>query len=308
MAIASGIERYIPNSEVRFPQHLAGGTTLEVDGLTFPHLQTLDFPQTDPWSQVMRRVIAQVRQNGGFIGQTIAELGIGDGRNIREVGRDIRDVLGVDIEEWRLQIAGFNLVTGPVRLEMPVDFWWADAVELLQNLKVTGRERLSGWTIMCLPQSPEGLNVADRYDGLSTLASYRAEWDRFGLTLNAATLDSLRLVAASDLRTLIILSDRVPPEIRTRVIAETGWQIEKQFQTEEPVQQDPDTGIKWVSQIDDGRRFYELVSPQQYSPISAVEAERRRIASLTSGRGRDELNVYHHLSVYQLKPYSRYED
>lgn len=301
MAIQPEIERYISNDEVKLALEQTGSTIIEVGGEAFPHKETLDFPLSDPWSLTMRGAIAQVKEEGSFERQLVTELGIGDGRNIREAGKGINEVLGVDIEKWRLQIAGVNLVTGPARLQIPVDLWVADAVEFLQKIRAIGRNRLSGWAFMCLPQSPSGLNFADRYDGLSTLESYLTDWDRYGLTLNAGTLDNLRKVAG-DLRTLIILSDRVPEEVRTRLIIQIGWQVERQFQTKEPIQQDPDTGIGWVSQIDDGKRFYELVASGEYSPISAEEAERRRLASLASGRGRDELNVYHHLVVYQLRP------
>lgn len=303
MATQAGIERYIPNGEVDFPQGVVGSTTLEINGQAIPHFQTLDFPVPDPWSLNKRRVLSIIRREGSFRGRSIVEIGIGDGRNEREVGDDIREVVGIDIELWRLQVAGVNLVTGPAKLHAPIELWKGDGVEWLQNLRqATGRERLSGWVIICLPQSPEGLNAADRYDGSLTLNSYRTDWDKYGLTLNAATLDSLRAVAAYDLRVSVTLSDRVPEEARTRMIRQTGWEAERPFSTPEPIQQDPDTGIQWVSRIDDGQRFYEFVATGQYSPISAIEAERRRLASLASGQGRDELNVYHHLYVYQLRP------
>ncbi len=302
MAIEKGIEKYIPNNEISLTGCPVRQTEITVKGQVFPHLETVDFPYDDPWSKFMRGVISQVREEGGFKGRSITEFGLGDGRNIREVGNDVQEVLGIEIEKWRLQTAGVNLVTGPARLNCPVELWRADAVEFLQKFRpVTGRNRLSGWVIMCLPQSPEGINVADKYDGSFTLNSYRRDWDLPGLTLNAAALDNLRVAADSSLRALIILSDRVPPEIRTKMIVETGWQVERQFQTPEPIQQDPDTGIHWVAQIDDGQRFHELVANRFYSPISAIEAERRRLASIASGRGREELNVHHYLTVYQLR-------
>lgn len=302
MTIETGIERYIPNNKVELAQYPVGNNPIKVNGRVFPHLETLDFPQPDPWSITMRRALAQLREEGAFKGQPVAEFGIGDGRNIRELGEGISEVLGVEIERWRLQVAGVNLVAGPARLGIPVELWRADAVEFLQNFRtITGRDRISGWVIMCLPQSPEGLNTADKYDGSVTLNPYRNEWDKYGLTLNAATLGSLREVADSSLRVVIILSDRVTPEMRARMISQTGWQVERQFQTPQPIQQDPDTGTRWVSKVDDGQRFYESVASGQYSPISAIEAERRRLASLASGRGREGLNVYHHLSVYQLR-------
>lgn len=302
MAIQSGIERYIPNKKISLIGNPVRHTEIAIKNQVFPHLETVDFPYSDPWSIFMRRVIAAVREEGWFKGQSITEFGIGDGRNIREVGSGIKEAVGVEIEKWRLQTAGVNLVTGAARLSCPVDLWRADVVEFLQKFKqTTDRNRLSGWVIMCLPQSPEGLNTADRYDGSFTLDSYRTDWDLYGLTLNAATLDNLRAIADSNLRVLTILSDRVPPEMRLKMISKTGWQVERQFQTPKPIQQDPDTGVHWVSEIDDGQRFYELVVSGQYCSISAIEAEKRRLASVVSGGGRDELNVYHHLTIYQLR-------
>lgn len=301
MSITTKIERYIPNIAEPLTGERVGQSAITINGQELPHQETLDFPLSDPWSLNMRRIIAKVRESGGFIGQEVTELGVGDGRNLRELGNKAGKALGVDIEDWRLRVAGVNLVTGPAPLDTTVDLWRGDAVEFLQQLEATGRKRLSGWVIMCLPQSPSGVNFADRYDGLSTLDSYRADWEQSGLTLNAATLSNLR-ERADRLKVLVILSDRVPPQIRAKLLLETGWQVDREFQTPEPIQQDPDTGIDWVSQIDDGKRFYEWVATD-YRPISAIEAEKRRLASLDSGTGRERLNVYHHLSVYQLSPH-----
>lgn len=298
MAVQIGIERYIPKNKIDFASDRVRLTTMEVEGSIFLHQETLDFPKDDPWSKTTREVISQIRREGRFIGQSVTELGIGDGRNIREAGR-VGEVLGVDIERWRLGVASNNLIKGSDPLSVPVELWKADAVEFLQEFKQTGRERLSGWVIMCLPQSPSGENAADTYDGLATLSSYRSEWDKYGLSLNAATLDQLRQVASRDLRVLVTLNDRVPFEPKESMFSQTGWSIESQFQTQEPIQQDPDTGIEWVAAVDDGQRFYELTS-KGHSPISAIEAERRRLVSLASGEGRDGLNVYHNLTIFEL--------
>lgn len=300
MSTQTEVRRYIPSSELVRNTVLQERTTLgmiKVDGVTYPHLETPDFPKSDPWSRQLRKVIEGFRRSNSFKGEMLTELGIGDGRNIREAGSGLLRVVGVDIEEWRVQTAAVNLITGSHPIDAPVDLYVGDAVDFLRGQK----EDMSGWVLMCLPQSPEGINSADRYDGLGSLDSYRRDWEYSGLTLNAAALDSLRAVSDANLRALVILSDRVPDEIKSDLFFKTGWQIENKFSTAEPVQQDPDTGISWVSKIDDGRRFYEK-SHADFRPISAVEAEARRQESLASGKGREKLNVYHGLTVYNIKP------
>ncbi len=275
-----------------------GLATLEIGGKAIPHLQTLDFPVSDPWSLHLRRSIAGLRARRVFNGTSVTELGIGDGRNIREVGSSVAGILGVDIERWRVEVAALNLADYAAKL--PIELWVGDAISYLQELKGTG-ENVSGWAIMCLPQSPEGINLADRYDGASNLSAYRTDWEIAGLTLNAAVLDYLRQVADQTLRALIILSDRIPEEIKHSLFVRTGWEVEQATRTPEPIQQDPDTGIAWVSRVDDGRRFFERIDGY-FEPVTAFDAEQRRKVSLESGLGREVLNLYHHLTVYQLRP------
>lgn len=294
------LERYISiaGEPVSFCPNQVGLTTLEIDGKSIPHLQTVDFPISDPWSIHLRDSIANRRSKGVFDGVLVTELGIGDGRNIREVGSSIAGMLGVDIERWRVEVASINLAG--YSLKSPFELWVVDAVTYLQELKRVGMN-LPGWAILCLPQSPEGENFADRYDGASNLDTYRSDWDESGLTLNAAILDHLREVSDLNLRALIILSDRVPEEIKRSFFTRTGWVVENLDRTIIPIQQDPDTGIAWVSKIDDGKRFFERIDGH-FEPITAVEAEKRRRQSLDSGLGREVLNVYHNLTVYQLRP------
>lgn len=299
MAQAIELEKYIPGEGKPFsfcPAQI-GLTTLEINGKVVPHLQTVDFPVNDPWSLLFRRSIAELRIKRAFKGSLVTELGIGDGRNIKEVGSNVAGVVGIDIERWRIEVASINL--GSASEITPLELWKGDAVTYLDKLK-RGKSSLSGWAILCLPQSPEGENSADRYDGASNLDTYRSDWDESGLTLNAAVLDHLREVSDLNLRALIILSDRVPEEIKRSFFTRTGWVVENLDRTIVPIQQDPDTGIAWVEKIDDGRRFYEKVDGY-FEPISAFEAERRRKESLESGLGREVLNVYHGLTVYQLR-------
>lgn len=295
------LERYLPESSINFSFSPSAVTltTLEAGGRVVPHLETPDFPVEDPWSVFFRSTIARLRNEGAFIGKEVNEGGIGDGRNILEAGHGIAGVLGLDIEYWRVGVASVNL--SPKGLALPnTELWRADAVDFLQESKRVGRT-IKDWMVLCLPQSPEGLNYADRYDVKPNLKDYRGEWGDSGLTLNAAVLDNLRQVADANLRTLIILSDRVPDAIRNEMFRQTGWVIERQIRTQRPIQQDPDTGISWVAKIDDGNRFHEKDEKGFYRPILATEAERRRFESFTSGGGRKDLNVYHDLTVYQVR-------
>lgn len=298
----SRIRPYTPREQYQFPEGAVVKTHIEIEGHTYPHFETMDFPRSDPWSLKMRRSVRRLRVENRFDGAFVRELGIGDGRNIREIGQKINGAEGVDVEDWRLEAAARNLVTGEKPLGVQVSLWHGDAVDYLTGHLGNGSARFDGWVLMCLPQSPNGLNSADRYDGDPNLDQYRGRWDETGLTLNAAALDNLRQVASSNLRALVIISNRVPPQYRDRVIRETGWEVEGKFRTEHPIQQDPDTGIEWVKRIDDGRRFFEKAQEGLFVPISAAEAEGRRRESLDSGLGRRGLNVYHHLTVYELKP------
>lgn len=309
MTTSKELDRYIPTDDsiddITFDILLKGLVIqgrMEVEGVRIPHLETLDFPRSDPWSKLMMRAILNRRESGVFRGKEITELGVGDGRNLRAVGVGISGAVGVDIEKWRLRVAGVNLVTGAHPLAVETEFWLGDAVAFLKRYREAGKQTVSGWVLACLPQSPVGLNFADKYDGSLLLDPYRTDWEKSGLTLNAAVLDNLRPLADNDLRTLIILSDRVPEETKVELFARTGWEVEQEVRVGEPIQQDPDTGIGWVTQIDDGRRFYEEVGQGTYHPISAIEAERRRLESMESGLGRKDLNVYHGLTVYQLQP------
>lgn len=304
MANITSLERYIPGSRgdnVSFNPAKVNSNILEVSGGQVQHLETRDFPLTDPWSEYLRKIIAGVRDRGVFNGRLVTEFGVGDGRNLRLLESRPAGMLGIDVESWRVEVAGANFVSDTHLARIPLELWSGDAVGFLQDCKAR-RRSLDGWVIMCLPQSPEGINSADRYDGASNLDPYRGDWERSGLTLNAAVLDNLRTVSDRSTRVLIILSDRVPDGIKESLFSQTGWVGEAAYRTEHPIQQDPDTGIAWVQTIiDDGRRFYQQVNGH-FEAITAVEAERRRKQSLDSGAGRKELNVYHNLTVYSLRP------
>ncbi|GEM_PF-2534194 len=289
---------------------LTGGnsTQLEVGPERFPWVETYDFPTQDPWSLHTRSVLAAIRAKGGFHGDFF-EAGVGDGRNIPAAGVHENGAIirGVDLDPWRLNIASHNLDTlgiPPSRLDLQA----GDVVTYLRDLQ---GERLTGWGVACLPQAPgfETHNDADGYDSeLVSLASVRDmklaghAVDEVGLTLIAAFLKILsRRVDKSDFNLILTLSDRIPPGIREALFSQTGWEAVREYRTETPIQQDPDTGVSYVHTFDDGQRFHERTASGEYASIFAGEAEQRRVASELDG-GRASLNVYHHLSVYHLRP------
>lgn len=301
MAVRAEVLRFTPDSRV-LDSSFAVPSEIFLGNRRSPHVETADFPQSDPWSRFMVDTIEALREQGAFHELPIFELGVGDGRNIRHAGISIAEVTGIDLEERRLDLAWGNLVEHRLN-DVPVEFWQGDAIELLHKWPLLKRgEKIGGWAFVCLPQSTQAGNTADGYDShASLLAPYKELWDPYGLTLNAAALSKLRAVAAPNLRALVIISDRVPPVVREELVKRTGWIVENEFLTEEPIQQDPDTGVEYVKEFDDGKRFYEL-RDGIYQPISARVAEERRLHSLSTGQERIGLNVYHHLNIYQLAP------
>jgi hypothetical protein len=243
----------------------------------------------------LRSTLQGLRAKDFFVGQKITEFGIGDGRNIRTLGSNA-GVFGIDIEKWRVEVASINLAYD--RIHDGFKLWSGDVLHYLQKLVRSGAN-LTGRVIMCLPQSTEGQNTSDRYEESLSLHHYKSQWGASGLALNAGVLDALKEIADGSLRALVCLSDRVPEETKQRLFSETGWVVEDIFKTPDPIQQDPDTGVFWVTKIDDGQRFFEKVA-NRFSPISASEAERRRLAFESSQPGAG-LNVYHGLSIYQLR-------
>jgi hypothetical protein len=275
-----------------------------------PFHETVDFPVGDPWSHHMRRIIDAVRIGGGFRGD-LFEGGVGDGRNgliargahipggLNRMG----SVIGVDLDGWRVDVARRNFATAGLPTDGLIE---GDVVRYL----LERRDPLSGSGIACLPQAPMGETVshADGFDSnMDSLQIVRdmtlqgRSIDKYGLKLNGAFLKALReKVEPTDFNLLIILSGRIPSVVREELLDRTNWAVQVEYKTPVPIQQDPDTGIAYVSEYDDGKLFYEQVDGN-FEPIPAVEAEYRRGLSLVGG-GRDTLNVYHDLSVYYLTP------
>jgi len=288
---------------------LGNRTRLEIGESSIPWVETADFPITDPWSVHTRNVIRRVRSTGGFAGDFF-EAGIGDARNVVLTGahKHGRNITGVDLDGWRVNLAEQNLARVGIPQER-LRLHQADVVAFLQDTR--GEKTINGWGIACLPQAP-GVETHNHADGIdSTLPSLAHvkdlkvsghKADEVGLTLNAAFLDSLRVRVQKDkFNLLLTMSDRVPPNIKKDLFEKTGWEIVEEHRTEKPVQQDPDTGVAFVQNFDDGRRFFQKTETGFYLPISAKTAEARRAESEQNG-GRDALNVHHHISVYHLRP------
>lgn len=301
------------NGQLYRPVNISNGLrTLEIGNRAVEIHQTPDFPVEDPWSTHTRSVLQKLHEGDELRGN-IFEAGVGDGRNlfavdIHERGRGIPEVTGVDIDGWRLDLAKRNLAEARVSSERVV-FHQGDVVDLLHRR--TSGEPISGTGIACLPQAPmaETSNYADGFDpaqaslqGVKGLEIRGRSVDQYGLTLNAAFLEALRgRVARSNFTLLLTLSDRVPQDVREELFEKTGWRSVREFPTEKPVQQDPDTGVSYVAPYDDGNRFFEMTEGGMFVPISAREAEEKRIVSVQNG-GRDTLNVHHHITVAQLVP------
>lgn len=289
----------------------------DVGGKEVELLETADFPLGDPWSELLRGRIEAIADEGDFDGAIILEAGSGDGRNALAAGiwdssRGITYV-GVDVDGWRSQLARHNFDTVGVPEENAL-LLEGDIIEWLE----ISDGPLRGWGIACLPQAPEGEGTASHADGYdpdaSSLAKARGIWlddrpvDDYGLTLNAAFLQTLRAkVAEDDFNLLITLSDRVPPSVLQELFACTGWELAGEHTDENDtlVQQDPDTSVEYVEVFDDGQRFYEQTA-EGHQPITAREAEVRRRHSLENATdadaARDNLNVFHGLNVFQLRP------
>lgn len=267
-----------------------------------PHFETTDFELRDPWSRELRKAIREESARGGFKGKPVTEFGAGDGRNLREIGTDTGPIVAVDVDEWRLVAAAANLTSD--QRDRQIELWHGDAVDYLSAVQTEGK-KIAGRAIMCLPQSPAGLNAADKIQPKPNLTQFQPRWGEFGLTLNAAVLTRLSEVATEDLRTMVIVSNRVLDRERAALPKETGWEVERQIEITQ-VQQDPDTPIGWVERFDDGFRFFETVAENgdgtKYCPIPAKEAENRRATCLAEGHGRETLNVYHGLTIWRLAP------
>jgi hypothetical protein len=275
--------------------------------------ETPDFPITDPWSlRAMAPAINKFRDEGKFIGRPILEFGGGDGRNpllaySETNGRpDIPWVGLVDIVPEKMEAAKRNLLNNTKIPKRSIVTEVGDAVQVLAEdalpvVQSRGR-KFDGVVFMCLPQSKGVGTPADAMNENDLHAAFREKWDRYGLTLNAGALSYLRHIVDNDADVLFAISGRIPSEVRERLFAEMGWKAKRMVAAR--VQQDPDTDISWMLDRDkegkplipdDGKRFFD----KQRRPLSIEEASRRVQAA---GGDRNNLDVYHNVYIFNLKP------
>ena len=284
-----------------------------VDSVRFPDLKTTkDFPDTDPWfnwladniegnpERFARREYLEFGIGGGL--QAVAAL---KGLKKRSDLPPITNIIGIDIDGWRLDIAADNLNKSSI----PYILYQGDAVQWVEEQQ----ERITNTAIvMCLPQAPLPKNTpSDQMNKYSSnadvyhedlLPEFAKKYNRWGLGLNAAVLGTLIEHIGDDMDVSVVFSGRVPENVIRYMIHDLGWRVVDIAETPEPIQQDPDTDIFYVSAYANEsyeNLFWEKLSNGKFSPISAEEAEKRlRLAN----RDRNNFNVYHHVAVWHLEP------
>lgn len=258
-----------------------------------------DFPLTDPWSRDgMRKAIGILKKKHWF-SDSIMELGIGDARNILTVGNGIKSIVGVDLEEWRVKIASYNLSHDVYLKSVTRHLFADDAVAFINKLpkRITTKaiNKFPDRIIIILPQSLGGVNTADRFFHHKIYSGYEPQWGKFGLSLNAAVLGSLSSICPKSTEVLTVYSGRIPNNIVTNMINKTGWQI-KETVIKTIVQQDPDTYINWmIGKVTDSGKLFQ---DSEGHGLTIVEADRRIHMALGE---RKKLDVYHELFVYLLE-------
>lgn len=270
-----------------------------------PHFISVDFPPSDPWSKFFRRRIRELGQQHWFDGKPLLEFGIGDARNEREVGGGITQIIGIDVVEKKLDAAWENLQSDNSLRFVSTELYHMPAQDFLELWNTKKRGKFSGRVLMCLPQSKtkflQRSTTADVYreHWVKHIEHvFFSRWEKYGLTLNATVLERLRKIVADDTEVLMILSDRIMPEAREQLIQSKGWTI---LDTDrQRVQQDWDTNLDWMKGLekkDDGKRFFD-----KEGNSLPTDAAIDRINQVNSP---DELDVYHDVTVYRLKPVQR---
>lgn len=292
---------YIPNPKLNRKK--------TVESTRFPGLKTTrDFPDSDPWFNWLADDIEANPER--FAGREYLEFGIGGGLQavaaLTGLGKKpnlppIEKIIGIDIDDWRLDIAAQNLGKFTT---VPYILYQEDAVQWVEELQ---EKIVKTAIVMCLPQAPlpeqaEGYNSnADTYD-VNKLPQIARKYNKYGLGLNAAVLGTLIQHVGEATDVSVVFSGRVPENVIRDMIRDLGWRVVDIVETPEPIQQDPDTDISYV--LDYANKspedlFYEKQPDGEFSPISAVEAEKRLLAA---NKKRDNLNVYHYVSVWHLEP------
>ena len=80
------------------------------------------------------------------------------------------------------------------------------------------------------------------------LPEFAQKYNRWGLGLNAAVLGTLVNHVGNYTDVSAVFSGRVPENVIRDMINELGWKVVEVVQTPEPIQQDPDTDIAFVSE------------------------------------------------------------
>lgn len=273
-------------------------SVLKINGSKKFIFSVTDFPLSDPWSELgLRPAIEKLRKRNFFKG-SVMELGIGDGRNIMLAGKKISAVIGVDVEEWRLNVAYYNLKNDPYLSKIPLHLYKADAVSFLDliSMKVkTGEiKSMPDKVIIILPQSRGGKNIADRYRLRESFQKYERKWDKYGLTLNAASLGKLKSVLPDYAQIVIVLSGRIPIKIIHKMFEDTGWNI-AEIVKNVVVQQDPDTYLDWMlDEVPDDKKLFQ----DKKGNILTIKEAVKRIRK--SGGDRKKLDLYHNLYIFRL--------
>lgn len=272
---------------------------LHMADMSLSHLEMNEFPTNDGWSLLMRKAISSKANLGKLDGKTILGLGIGDGRNERLAANlvNVGDIVGLDSFPDKLPLAFKNFEDDEI-IKKKIDqggvrLYEGDAVDFLLNWNRLEKNDFSGTAFICLPQAKgDGTGSDIDKDDIESHKPFKEKWDRYGLTLNAATLTRLREVSTGDAQALLVLSGRLPENIRKKLIIETGWH-NNGIVVEGIVRQDPDTPLNWMkeiaNEIDDGSRFYVDEAGKQSIPIlEAISMHERGKA------------VYHDVYVYRL--------
>jgi hypothetical protein len=270
------------------------------------------FPDTDPWGIMKRDVITAHASKGGFDGRVILEGGIGAGGNVIACGKNIAGIIGVEIDKELISLAEYNLSN--IRPNIPRAIINSDIVDYLSSFE----GKFEGTAIFCLPQSKsdesDGLegSINSITDTYSIVRDHGLEkFDKYGLNLNAAALQSLGQISTSQTDCFIILNGRIPENEIYKMFQHTGWIPQERI--ENIVQQDPDTDISWMREIQDEARFmdkdgYRIDFGDAYGRL--LNAMNESLGNVEEARKilRAHGDVRHKLMVYRLSPFTGEEE
>ncbi len=287
-------------NNIAYSQGLLGLANMKVS-----HLEMDEFPIADEWSKLMREAIVSLGLSGAFTDRTLLGLGIGDGRNERLAilasdngfgERSIKKVIGVDTDKAKLGLAYYNLLPqfsyDGINPENKLQLYAGDVVGYLKEQQQRGASWDRPFAFICLPQAKKKNGEGTTSDIIaSTYDEYDGIWDRYGLSLNAGTLAELNKIPHSQLDALLVLSGRISPNVRHRLIEETGW-FNNRVVKSAIVQHDQDTPLSWMQDLaneDDGQRFFADREGRQ--PLSILNA---------LDRYHSHQPIFHEVFVYNI--------